>query len=177
VPGRTAALANPAPPVFPVARRYPGPDVTRKTYILIAAGGSAALLAGAFLFQALGYAPCAMCLWQRWPHAAAIVIGAVALFAPGPILPRLGALAAATTAALGLYHSGVERDWWEGPASCTGSGLAGLSGGDLLSLDGPALVLCDQVAWSFLGLSMASWNALFSALLILPWLLAARARG
>jgi disulfide bond formation protein DsbB len=153
--------------------------MTRNFLVLLAAGGSAALLGGAFVFQALGYAPCAMCLWQRWPHAAAILIGAVALFVPGRALPLLGALAAATTAGLGLYHTGVERDWWEGPASCTGTGagLGGLDGGDLLSMDGPALVLCDQVSWALMGISMASWNAIFSALLVLIWLQAARTRA
>ena len=40
--------------------------------MLLAAGGSLALLLGAFGFQALGYAPCKLCLWQRWPHGAAI---------------------------------------------------------------------------------------------------------
>lgn len=153
--------------------------MTRNFLVLLAAGGSAALLAGAFLFQALGYAPCAMCLWQRWPHAAAIAIGAVALLLPGRLLPLLGALAAATTAAIGVYHTGVERDWWEGPASCTGTGagLGDLSGGDLLSMDGPALVLCDQVAWALMGISMASWNAIFSALLVALWIMAARTRA
>ena len=52
--------------------------MTRNLMISLAAGGSAALLAGAFMFQMLGYPPCAMCLWQRWPHAAAILIGLLA---------------------------------------------------------------------------------------------------
>ena len=153
--------------------------MTRNFLVILASGGSAALLAGAFLFQALGYAPCAMCLWQRWPHAAAIAIGAVALFVPGRLLPFLGAAAAATTAGIGVYHTGVERDWWEGPASCTGAGagLGGLDGGDLLSMDGPVLVLCDQVSWALMGISMASWNAIFSALLVVLWVMAARARA
>ena len=34
------------------------------------------------------------------------------------------------------------------------------------------LVMCDEVAWEFLTLSMASWNALWSAALVGLWLLA-----
>lgn len=150
--------------------------MTRNPLILTAAAGSFVLLAGAFIFQALGYAPCAMCLWQRWPHAAAILIGALALALPGRLLPALGALAALSTAAIGLYHTGVERDWWEGPTSCTGTGLGGLAGQDLLALDGPPLVMCDQVAWDFLTLSMASWNALLSLALAALWVMAATRR-
>ncbi|SMY07464.1 disulfide bond formation protein B [Flavimaricola marinus] len=152
--------------------------MTHQKYLLLAAGGSAALLGGAFVFQLLGYAPCAMCLWQRWPHAAAIVIGLLALVLGWRALAWLGALAAAITSGIGVYHTGVERGWWEGPASCTGtgSGLGTLDGGDLLSLDAPALVLCDQVSWEFLTLSMASWNALFSAILVVFWIKAALQR-
>lgn len=149
--------------------------MTRNLMILLSAGGSAALLAGAFLFQALGYPPCAMCLWQRWPHAAAILIGMLALRFPGRFLPLLGALAAATTAAIGVFHTGVERDWWEGPSSCTGgSSLEGLTGADLLSVAGPRVVMCDQVSWELFSLSMASWNAILSLVLMIGWIIAFR---
>ena len=145
---------------------------------LVAAAGSAVLLLAAFVFQALGYAPCAMCLWQRYPHGVAIGIGLLLLIGL-PVLPLLvvGAASAATTAALGIFHTGVERDWWEGPTSCTGSGLdmSNLSGADLLpsaSSEPSTLVMCDEVAWEFLTLSMASWNAFWSAALAGLWLIA-----
>ena len=148
-----------------------------RTLILLAGAGSAALLLGALAFQAAGYVPCAMCLWQRWPHVAAIALAALALIAAPRLFAVLGAAAALTTAGLGLFHTGVERDWWEGPSSCTGGGLSGLSGDDLLSLDGPALVMCDEVAWSLAGLSMASWNALLSLALAAMWIAAATRRA
>ncbi len=148
--------------------------MTRRSLMLTAAAGSLALLLGAFAFQALGYAPCKLCLWQRWPHAAAIAIGGlVMLTGPFLIWALAGALAALTTAGLGLYHTGVEMGWWEGPTSCTGAGngLAGLSGTDLLSTDVPVdIVMCDEVAWAFAGISMASWNALFSLALAAIWI-------
>ena len=149
--------------------------MTRNLMVMLSAGGSAGLLAGAYLFQALGYPPCAMCLWQRWPHFAAIAIGLLAWRIAGPIPPALGAVAAATTSGIGVYHTGVERDWWEGPTSCSGGGgLEGLSGADLLSIDGPRVVMCDQVSWEFLTLSMATWNALASFALMIGWIMAVR---
>ena len=145
---------------------------------MLAAGGSFVLLTTAFIFQALGYAPCAMCIWQRYPHGVAIAAGALLAVGLSPIgLLITGAAAAATTSAIGVYHTGVERDWWQGPTSCTGSGLdlSNLSGSDLLpsASSGPStLVMCDEVAWEFLTLSMASWNALWSAALVGLWLFA-----
>jgi disulfide bond formation protein DsbB len=142
---------------------------------MIAAGGSLALLAGAFVFQAMGYPPCKLCLWQRWPHAAAILIGAAVWVLGWRHLCWLGAISAMTTAVLGIYHSGVERGFWVGPTTCTSGGVTGLSADDLLNkiLAAP-LIRCDEVAWSLLGLSMASWNAIFSLLLAVIWVMAAR---
>ena len=152
--------------------------MTGKQLGLLAAGGSAALLLAAFVFQALGYAPCAMCIWQRYPHAVAIGAGVFLAIGLAPLLfLAVGAMSAATTAAIGVYHTGVERDWWQGPTSCTGSGLdlSNMTGSDLLpsASSGPSnLVMCDEVAWEFLALSMASWNALWSAVLAGIWVLA-----
>lgn len=147
----------------------------QRSRIILAAGVSVLLLGGAYIFEALGYAPCTMCYWQRWPHMAAIGIGALALVVPARILGYLGALAALTTASIGVFHAGVEKKWWDGPTSCTGNGgLDTLSGSDLLSVDGPRLIMCDQVSWELFTLSMASWNAIFSLIAVGLWVMAAR---
>jgi disulfide bond formation protein DsbB len=146
-----------------------------RTLALAAAAGSLALLAGAFFFQMLGYAPCKLCLWQRWPHGAAVLAGGVFLLTAWRVLPWAGALAALATAGLGLYHTGVERGLLAGPDTCTSNGVTGVSAEDLLNqiLEAP-LVRCDEVAWSLMGLSMASWNAVLSLALAALWVAAAR---
>lgn len=153
--------------------------MTRNLLIFLAAGGSAAILLGAFGFQYIGgLAPCELCLWQRWPHGAAILVGAAGLAVGGALLPLLGAAAALTTAGIGVYHTGVERKWWQGPQGCSAGdgGLSGLSGADLLSMDGPVnVVMCDEVVWEMFTLSMASWNAILSLGFALLWLAAVRA--
>ena len=153
--------------------------MTSRQYILLAAAGSAALLLGAFTFQALGYAPCAICLWQRWPHAAAVAIGVIAYGLNMRGLAWLGALAALTTGGIGVYHTGIERGWWNGPESCTssGDGFGDLSASALLpGADVAPVVLCDEVVWELLGLSMASWNASASFALALVWIYGATSR-
>ena len=144
--------------------------MSRKSLVVLTAGGSAALLIGAFIFQELGYLPCKMCLWQRWPHGAAILAGVLAVATGLRAFIALGGLSALITGGIGAYHAGVEQHWWPGPSSCTSSGgLSGLSGADLLSMDGPKLILCDEISWQFLWLSMPAWNAVFSLLLVSLW--------
>jgi disulfide bond formation protein DsbB len=133
--------------------------------ILICGAIAAGLYGGALLFQYVGgLAPCSLCLWQRWPH---IIIILLAVCAPLLRMPRLVltgiAITAAVSVVLAAYHAGVEWRFWAGPGGCT----ANLdTGGDLASLTDSLLatpiVRCDEVAWSFLGLSMAGWNSLFS---------------
>lgn len=154
--------------------------LSRSTLILLATLGSAALLSGAFAFQYIGgLHPCTLCLWQRWPHAAAIAIGLVALATGWRGLLWLGALAALATAGIGGFHVGVEQGWWQGLASCSAGSIAGISTADLLNpaVDVAAPVRCDAVAWSLAGLSMAGWNMVLSLGLAGVWVLAALRRA
>ena len=151
--------------------------MTRNLWIVLAAAGSLGLLLGAFGFQYIGgLAPCQLCLWQRWPHAAAVLIGALAIWLGGRLWPLLGAAAALTTAGIGLFHVGVEQNWWDGLASCTVDTLNGLSGADLLNtaITVGAPASCGAVAWQMMGISMAGWNAILSMALAAMWLMAAR---
>src|SRR3954452_1497617 len=71
----------------------------------------AALLGGALGSQYLGgLHPCEMCYWQRWPHAAAILLAALAFTGPGAssrsrALTLLAALAIAVSGVIGVYHA------------------------------------------------------------------------
>ncbi len=137
---------------------------------LLVLAGSALLLLGAYGFEYIGgLKPCVLCLYQRVPHALAIVAAlAVLLVLPRYDLARalLGgaALVLAGGAALAFFHVGVEQGWWPGLSFCGGTG-AGVPGSieELEALSkGAKLVRCDRAAWSLLGISMAGYNALFS---------------
>ncbi|HEY2032301.1 MAG TPA: disulfide bond formation protein B [Rhizomicrobium sp.] len=129
---------------------------------------SLVLILGALGFQYIGgYPPCEMCMWQRYPHFAAIVIGlGGGLLLQAGVLPQslarpiaiLAILALAITGAIGVYHAGVEWQMWAGPSACTGSAFQ-LAG----KLDLNAhVVSCDHAAWRLFGISMAGYNALIS---------------
>ncbi len=150
--------------------------MTQKQLVLLAAAGSAALMMGALGFQYIGeLPPCKLCYWQRYPHIAAIAIGALFAFIGARILIALGAVAAFATGAVGIYHTGVEQGWWEGPTTCTSGSIEGMSTDDLLNqIMGAPLIRCDEIAWQFMGLSMASWNAVISFGLMAIWIMAYR---
>lgn len=152
--------------------------MTYRTYTRLAVAGSAALLLGALGFQYLGeMPPCKLCYWQRYPHVGVIIAGALALLFSWRWMTLLGALSALTTAAIGAYHTGVERGWWEGPSTCTSGDIGGMSSEDLMAqIMAAPLVRCDEVPWEMFGLSMASWNMLASLGIAGLFVLAFRAR-
>jgi disulfide bond formation protein DsbB len=140
----------------------------------------ATALAAAYGSQYLGgLVPCEMCWWQRYAHMAALVFALLALFVPGRVLVWLAALAVAASGAIGFYHAGVELHYFPGFTECTSSVDAGGSTEDFLkAIMASPMVRCDEIQWSFLGISMAGWNAILSlagALMIL-WLSLRRPR-
>lgn len=127
------------------------------------------LLGGALGSQYIGgLYPCEMCYWQRWPHGAAIALAALAFTASADsprsrTLTLLAAVAMAISGAIGVYHAGVELKIFEGVTTCATTAASAASTADLLDqLMRVPLVRCDQVQWSFLGVSMAGWNAIIS---------------
>jgi disulfide bond formation protein DsbB len=128
----------------------------------LAAGlASLLLLLTALGFQYVGgLAPCPLCIWQRWPHAAAAALGILVLAAPPRPLAALGTVVMLVGAGIGLYHFGIEQGWWLGPASCVAPQIGDLSPEELLErIMAAPVVRCDEIAWSLFGISMAGWNA------------------
>jgi disulfide bond formation protein DsbB len=126
------------------------------------------LLGGALGSQYLGgLIPCEMCIWQRWPHAAAIVLAGLAFTAPADsgrsrMLVLLAALGIAVSGAIGVYHAGVEAKIFEGFTTCTSMATEGSTAELLKQITHAPLIRCDQVQFRFLGVSMAGWNAILS---------------
>jgi disulfide bond formation protein DsbB len=120
----------------------------------------------------LGLAPCALCLWQRWPYWVAAVVALAAAFVPGRALRR-GMVAAAAVAvlasgAVGAFHLGVEQGWWPSPLpGCRAPTAAGTGASVDELLRGLAAAPakpCDAPAYPVPGLplSMAAMNLLYA---------------
>ena len=132
-------------------------------------------IGGFFFFQyVLGYPPCPLCLDQRKafyvavPLAALLIVGASSGASRKVLM--LGFLAIALVmlwnTGLSAFHAGVEWKFWQGPTACTGNGTS-LDLNQLSNLNAVKVVQCDQIQWQFLGISLAGYNALVSALIVL----------
>ena len=150
--------------VSPNGGSLSGPALARLIALLL----PSALLGAAYGSQYIGgLYPCEMCWWQRYAHFAALPFALLA-FSAAAGTPRaraftlMAALAIAVSGAIGVYHAGVELKIFEGLTTCA-STASGASTADLMKaiLNAP-IIRCDQVQWSFLGISMAGWNAIVS---------------
>lgn len=141
------------------------------------AGGLTLFLAvgvilGALAFEYLGgYAPCPLCLMQRYAYYAGIplLFLAMALTSEMPRVAALIFLVVAlgflANAGLGVYHSGVEWKFWPGPDTCgTVQALPTDAANLLKEAEQVVVVRCDEAQWRFAGLSFAGWNVVVSLL-------------
>lgn len=122
------------------------------------------LLGGAYISQyVFGLYPCEMCWWQRWPHFAALSFALVSFVAPPRRLwVAMAAGGILTSGLIGLFHAGVEYDWWEGVTSCTAIPVTAEGQSALDAIMNAPLVRCDEAAWALLGISLAGFNFLIS---------------
>lgn len=133
---------------------------------------SFATIAGAWMFEFAGYAPCPLCLEQRIPYYIGVPLALVAFLVaramPGALLGRilvriLGVLFLGS-AVYAAYHAGVEWKFWPGPTDCAAGAGGDVSAGNLLqSLEETTLIRCDEPALRIAGLSLAGWNVIISA--------------
>jgi disulfide bond formation protein DsbB len=146
---------------------------------------SAALLVAILAFGAplfargsegwFGLAPCELCLWQRWPYWVAGGFAVLGLFLWRRPALLLAGLAAASSAAIGAFHLGVEFGWWPSPLpGCQAPSATGMASvEDLLrSLAPTPNKPCDQPAYLIPGLplSMAGMNLIYGlSLATLAW--------
>jgi disulfide bond formation protein DsbB len=113
----------------------------------------------------LDLVPCTLCLWQRWPYLAIMLVAGCALYRidlAGRVLWVAVALFWGN-AVLASFHAGVEWGFWPNIlTACVPSGPPAGSVDDLLRAMPTRAVPCEEAAIRFAGLSMAGWNAIYA---------------
>jgi len=72
------------------------------------------------------------------------------------------ALTSLVGAGIALFHVGVEQQFWSGTQGCGGNIKAKSVEAFRLKLLQQPIVRCDEIAWSFFGVSMAGYNLILS---------------
>jgi disulfide bond formation protein DsbB len=118
----------------------------------------------------VGLAPCALCLWERWPYRVIVVLGLVAAVLPrgaARALLWLAVLAALADAALATVHVGVEQHLWPSPLpECAAPTFNGGSIADMLkAMPAQPAKPCDAPNFLIPGLpvSMTAMDLLYAA--------------
>ena len=73
---------------------------------------------------------------------------------------KLFSLSAFITSLIGVWHSGVELEFFYLPEGCSSSGIGSIN--TVQDLINKPMINCNVIAWSFLGLSMTNWNTILS---------------
>lgn len=129
-----------------------------------------ATILGALAIEKAGYPPCTLCLYQRVPYYVLCALLLAALPLAGSQSARrlrrpfllLVLAVLLVSAALGVFHAGVEFALWEGPRGCSGA-LDSTNIDNLLeSLKQTKVVSCTKASFWVFGLSLSVWNAIIS---------------
>ena len=127
-----------------------------------------ALVSAFFIEYVLGHQPCNLCVLERIPYLLAIIIVFLnykfILFEKFFML--LLTIIFLVSAALSLYHLGIEQGFIQGSLVCdlkSGSNL--LSKEEILKQLQEKSVSCKDVTFKMFGLSLTSYNILISLLI------------
>ena len=129
------------------------------------------LLSAFYLEYFHGALPCDLCITQRWFHAMIISYCLLSIFILDKFLNAktfllIGlAFTWLASSIAGLYHFGIEMNYWKGPDDCSSN--IDFSKDTLTFLLNKSPIKCDEVMFKILGLSLAGWNALLSFLMSL----------
>ena len=132
--------------------------------VLLSALALGGALVGQYMF---GLHPCELCIYQRVPFVVTIILGLVAFFWTNKRLHliMLSGLVLLINAAIAFFHSGVERKWWAGLTGCSTPDMSGSIDELMARIQETAVTRCDEISWSFMGLSMANYNVAYCIIL------------
>ena len=134
------------------------------------------LLSGKIIQHFYHVKPCALCLYQQITLGTIGLLGFISLITwqkkYHPMIAFLVFILVLINFGIAAYHVGVEQHIFPVLSQCHGNLGSHHTGVEalrdlLLETD---VVPCDKIKWTFLGLSMASYNMLLSGIVILFWI-------
>ena len=127
-------------------------------------------LTAALIIESLGYIPCPLCIYQRFPYVALALFTLCGLiFNKNHKLVILSVLLIELSSiALSGYHSAIEMGWITGFHSCSKHiSYAGMSLEEIRQSLSLHVADCSNPAILLFGLSIAQWNFIFNIMLLI----------
>ena len=127
-----------------------------------------ALISAYFIQYILGHKPCNLCLLERLPYLAAIILISLIF-----ILNKYEKLIVLTVSLffifgtiVSFYHFGIEQGFFNESLVCNlGNNNTNLSAQDLLKQLEKQTISCKDVTFKVLGLSLATFNTIISLII------------
>lgn len=134
-----------------------------------------------FTEYVLGFPPCKLCIYQRWPYVflAIIALANLTRVANNKITNLLIIVTISAAISIAGYHTGVERGLFEASATCNPDVKlsAATTDNDFLQmLEDKPIASCAKAPFKVLYLSMTEWNLLFNLALLSAYLLLMKCR-
>jgi len=114
-----------------------------------------------------GLQPCQLCLWQRQPFFAIVILAGLFLIIPQlkkyqNLAIKISVLLLLINSVIAFYHAGVEKKLFRGLDSCSSVSSESNTIEELrIALENTKAVRCDKPQFVFIGISMAGWNVLY----------------
>ena len=127
-----------------------------------------ALITAYFIQYILNHKPCNLCLIERIPYLAAIILISLIFILNKfeKIISLIVGLFFIFGAIVSFYHFGIEQGFFEESLVCDiGSNIESMSTQDLLKQLENKIISCKDVSFKVLGLSLATFNTLVSIII------------
>lgn len=133
---------------------------------------AAAALASVYIAEyVFGILPCKLCYYQRWIFVGILFLCMSALHSkfPKELGVKIATILLFVSICVSITHLGVENGWWKLDLSCTGNLHSKTD--DIEEFKNMIMakdnIPCDVVSFSFMGLTLAGWNFIYSSLLFM----------
>jgi len=137
------------------------------------------LISTLLIEYAFNFPPCKLCIYQRIPYTLCIISGLILIyFGKIRLFLIIFIILQVINFAIASFHSLVERDIVEYEMDCTSTGEDIQTIEELRSfLESVPIAKCNEILFSFMGLSLANFNLIVSILLIILAYVILRSHG
>ena len=138
-------------------------------YLIIFLISLISIISALYIEYILQYEPCKLCIYQRLPYIAAILISFIGFnYSNNDQILIITIMIFALSTIISGYHFGIENNLFDELSACVNDSLDILNKSKLLeSLNQSMPVNCKDATFKILGVSLAAINTILSVLIVI----------